>query len=233
MTPCTAGTAIALRTCGAALLVATVATNASAQAGPEALRASVVQVVVLDGTGNARRVRSGFAVPDAGHVATAAHGVANSNAATSLGSRGNPRGRTPNAIRGRRAHRFGRGGNLAGGTRWRPRRARSRANRGGRNGGATGRLVRRTRGGGAGEPYTSCHDCRIGRAAGGHRRHRGGDGSAAPFPRTRKRPATGGASRTGAKHAQEEAERGQAPPPTVPDCLLTSETASGQRRCWT
>ena len=60
-----------------ALLLATVATSASAQPDAEALRASVVQVVVLDSTGNVRRVRSGFAVSDAGHVATAAHGVAN------------------------------------------------------------------------------------------------------------------------------------------------------------
>ena len=67
----------AMGRCGAALLLATAATHASAQPDPEALRASIVQVVVLDGGGDVRRVRSGFAVSDAGHVATAAHGVAN------------------------------------------------------------------------------------------------------------------------------------------------------------
>ena len=68
---------IALWRYGAALLLATAATTASAQPDPGALRASIVQVVVLDSFGNVRRVRSGFAVTDSGHVATAAHGVAN------------------------------------------------------------------------------------------------------------------------------------------------------------
>ena len=72
-----AGRVKALRKWGAALLLAATAPCATAQPDPEALRASVVQVVVLDGAGNVRRVRSGFAVSDAGHVATAAHGVAN------------------------------------------------------------------------------------------------------------------------------------------------------------
>ena len=75
MMPRRTGTPFALSNYCWAILLATVATNASAQPDAEALRASVVQVVVLDSTGDVRRVRSGFAISDAGHVATAAHGV--------------------------------------------------------------------------------------------------------------------------------------------------------------
>ena len=57
--------------------VALVATFSHAQPDINALRPSLVQVVVMDRNGEVRRVRSGFAISDAGHVVTAAHGVRN------------------------------------------------------------------------------------------------------------------------------------------------------------
>ena len=57
--------------------LATTPTRSYAQPDAEALRASIVQVVVMDASGEVRRVRSGFAISTAGHVATAAHGVVN------------------------------------------------------------------------------------------------------------------------------------------------------------
>ena len=57
--------------------VAFVATLAHAQPDFSAIRSSLVQVVVLERDGEVRRVRSGFAISSAGHVVTAAHGVAN------------------------------------------------------------------------------------------------------------------------------------------------------------
>ena len=57
--------------------LATAPTLSHAQPDAEALRASVVQVVVMDASGEVRRVRSGFAISTAGHVATVAHGVVN------------------------------------------------------------------------------------------------------------------------------------------------------------
>ena len=57
--------------------IALVAMLAHARPDPNALRSSLVQVVVMERNGEVRRVRSGFAVSDAGHVITAAHGVSN------------------------------------------------------------------------------------------------------------------------------------------------------------
>ena len=54
-----------------------VATLAHARPDPNVLRSSLVQVVATDRNGEVRRVRSGFAVSDAGHVVTVAHGVSN------------------------------------------------------------------------------------------------------------------------------------------------------------
>ena len=55
MTPRKAGTAIALRTYGAALLLDTVATSALPSRPPKRCDVSVVQVVVLDGSGGGLR----------------------------------------------------------------------------------------------------------------------------------------------------------------------------------
>ena len=58
-------------------IVVFAATFAHARPDTSALRSSLVQVVVMDRNGEVRRVRSGFAVSDAGHVVTVAHGVWN------------------------------------------------------------------------------------------------------------------------------------------------------------
>ena len=63
-----------------ALVLATVAfavANAHARPDTSALNSSLVQVVAMDRNGEVRRVRSGFAISDAGHVVTVAHGVWN------------------------------------------------------------------------------------------------------------------------------------------------------------
>ena len=57
--------------------VAFVAALAQARPDPHAVRSSLVQVVVMDRNGDVRRMRSGFAISDAGHVVTVAHGVWN------------------------------------------------------------------------------------------------------------------------------------------------------------
>ena len=62
--------------------LATASTSSYAQPDPEALRASIVQIVVMDASGEVRRVRSGFAISTAGHVATVAHGVVNESRIT-------------------------------------------------------------------------------------------------------------------------------------------------------
>ena len=59
----------------AAACTLALAAPAHAQPDPAALRPSIVQVVVMDRDGDVRRVRSGFVVSEAGHVATIAHGV--------------------------------------------------------------------------------------------------------------------------------------------------------------
>ena len=61
----------------AALAFLAAASPAYAQLDPAALRESLVQVVAMDANGVPRRARSGFAVSAAGHVLTAAHGIAN------------------------------------------------------------------------------------------------------------------------------------------------------------
>ena len=57
--------------------VGLMAAPAYAQPDLNAITTSLVQVVVLDRNGEVRRLRSGFAISAAGHVITAAHGVAN------------------------------------------------------------------------------------------------------------------------------------------------------------
>ena len=59
----------------AVCIVALAAAPAHAQPDPVALRPSIVQVVVMERDGDVRRVRSGFVVSEAGHVATVARGV--------------------------------------------------------------------------------------------------------------------------------------------------------------
>ena len=57
--------------------VAFAAANAHARPDTSALNSSLVQVVAMDRNGEVRRVRSGFAISDAGHVVTVAQGVWN------------------------------------------------------------------------------------------------------------------------------------------------------------
>ena len=66
-----------MRNTFAALAFLAAASPAYAQLDPAALRESLVQVVAMDANGVPRRARSGFAVSAAGHVLTAAHGIAN------------------------------------------------------------------------------------------------------------------------------------------------------------
>ena len=61
----------------AALAILAAASPAYAQLDPAVLQESLVQVVAMDANGVPRRARSGFAVSAAGHVLTAAHGIAN------------------------------------------------------------------------------------------------------------------------------------------------------------
>lgn len=61
----------------AALAFVVAASPAYSQPDAVALQESIVQIVAMDANGAPRRVRSGFALSNAGHVLTSAHGIAN------------------------------------------------------------------------------------------------------------------------------------------------------------